>query len=230
MLRRGSSHLPQPLVCCARQFSHAPVMLPLPVQGPHLPRDFIGRDPGVLSPDESCVPSGDRLQSSELCRVQVPTQPGVAAESLQPYVTYEAAAKKRARCATAGFGAPSSPGPWAQGPLHPKRQRTQRHLRGQRQTSLLLARAEGGPRSCVWTERRMPGGWSCAWTATSAGRVVPKSLRPLGADARSRRRWVQNAGGLHFLVFDASMPAAGDSEDVFVPSWSGELRCPSTES
>ena len=26
----------------------------------------------------------------------------------------------------------------------------------------------------------MPGGWSCAWTATSAGRVVPKSLRPLG--------------------------------------------------
>ena len=28
-------------------------------------------------------------------------------------------------------------------------------------------------------------------------------------------RWVQNGGGLHFLIFDASMPAAGDSEDAF---------------
>ncbi|CAE7549447.1 RPGRIP1L, partial [Symbiodinium sp. CCMP2456] len=90
----------------------------------------------------------------------VPTQPGVAAESLQPYVTYEVPGHK----------------------AH-------------------FTQSGSGPNVTFEDARRM------------VVRVDSDFCR-----------WVQNGGGLHFLVFDASMPAAGDSEEQL--GLIGEARVP----
>ncbi|CAE7496006.1 unnamed protein product [Symbiodinium necroappetens] len=94
----------------------------------------------------------------------VPTQPGVAAESLQPYVTYEVPGHK----------------------AH-------------------FTQSGSGPNVTFEDARRM------------VVRVDSDFCR-----------WVQNAGGLHFLVFDASMPAAGDSEEQL--GLIGEARVPLDQS
>eukprot|EP00439_Symbiodinium_sp_Y106_P086519 s162_g33.t2 len=94
----------------------------------------------------------------------VPTQPGMSAESMQPYVTYEVPGHK----------------------AH-------------------FTQSGSGPNVTYQDARRM------------VVRVDSDFCR-----------WVQNGGGLHFLIFDASMPAAGDSEDAFAEQLGlvGEARVP----